>query len=680
MADVENAFRLSFTVLMFAAGSLSLPADSHAVPVWDKHYGRESSDRFTNEWIAKINGGDDVAADIASSLGYKFLGQIPGFPGIYRMLKDDFPRVGKRGEPHLTQKLIKDDRVMWAEQQFAKQRDKRGYIPLSSFGAYDSTSSKESQENILEKEKTRNLFNDELWAQQWYLQDTRTEYDKPKMDLHVIGVYNKGITGRNVRVCVLDDGIETDHPDIRRNFDPEISADVNDEDYDPSPHYNTNNTNSHGTRCAGEIAMVANNKLCGVGVAFNAKIGGVRMLDGMVSDLTEGLALGWAQDKVDIYSASWGPRDDGKTVEGPGRLGYEALLNGITHGRGGKGSIFVWASGNGGSKGDDCSCDGYAASPYTLSVGSASQSGQFPWYGEKCPSTLAATYSSGEFMDQMITTTDLHGKCTTKHTGTSAAAPLAAGIIALALEINPSLTWRDVQHLVVWTSQPSPLAHNIGWMKNGAGLLVNPRFGYGLMDALSLVTAAEHWVSVPPQAICLVQAERSSNTILTSKTPVELVFYSTGCRKADHESSDYFSRDTSINEEGDEINYLEHIELEASIKYSVRGALQIYLSSPSGTTAQLLKVRPADDSQDGFERWRFMSVLTWGENPTGKWTLLIEDPTNSLTNFGMVGSSPILWLRGTKEMPNHMKSGPRKYDEQYNRVHKNMERYVGGTI
>lgn len=74
----------------------------------------------------------------------------------------------------------------------------------------------------------------------------------------------------------------------------------------------------------------------------------------------------------------------------------------MTQGRGGKGSIFVWASGNGGSRGDNCNCDGYIGSVYTLSIGSASQRGQFPWYGEQCAATMAATYSSGAYLDQMI--------------------------------------------------------------------------------------------------------------------------------------------------------------------------------------------------------------------------------------------------------------------------------------
>lgn len=60
-----------------------------------------------------------------------------------------------------------------------------------------------------------------------------------------------------------------------RNFqDPEISYDANDEDVDPTPRYDVERSNAHGTRCAGEVAMRANNWKCGVGVAFNAKIGG----------------------------------------------------------------------------------------------------------------------------------------------------------------------------------------------------------------------------------------------------------------------------------------------------------------------------------------------------------------------------------------------------------------------
>lgn len=169
---------------------------------------------------------------------------------------------------------------------------------------------------------------------------------------------------------------------------------------------------------------------------------------------------------MDIYSSSWGPTDDGRSLEKPGKLAQEAIQRGIAEGRHGLGSIFVWASGNGGSRQDNCNCDGYAASIYTITVGSASQTGNLPWYGEMCSAILTVTYSSGAYEDQMIvrmmqiqfsvfrfklksyfqTTTDLHNKCTIRHTGTSASAPLAAGIIALGLEAKYRLIYPICRH------------------------------------------------------------------------------------------------------------------------------------------------------------------------------------------------------------------------------------------
>lgn len=125
-----------------------------------------------------------------------------------------------------------------------------------------------------------------------------------------------------------------------------------------------------------------------------------------------------------------------------------------------------------------------------------------PWYAEKCASTMATTYSSGTYSDHKIITTDLHNQCTEGHTGTSASAPLAAGIFALVLEANPNLTWRDIQHLVAFTSQYNSLAANPGWKTNAAGFKVNSRFGFGLLDASALVKSALKWKQVPEKKIC----------------------------------------------------------------------------------------------------------------------------------------------------------------------------------
>ena len=80
------------------------------------------------------------------------------------------------------------------------------------------------------------------------------------------------------------------------------------------------------------------------------------MLDGDVTDAVEATSFSLNSQHIDIYSASWGPDDDGRTIDGPAILARKALSKEVSAGRNSLGSIFV---GNGGS-GDNCNCDGYA--------------------------------------------------------------------------------------------------------------------------------------------------------------------------------------------------------------------------------------------------------------------------------------------------------------------------------
>ena len=277
-------------------------------------------------------------------------------------------------------------------------------------------------------------MNDPRWPLMWYL--NRGDM----LDMNVQEAWEMGITGKGIVVTILDDGIEKANPDLVANYDPEASYDVNQNDADPTPRYDLIDSNRHGTRCAGEVSASANNSICGVGIAYDSRIGGVRMLDGDVTDAVEAKSLSLNNQHIDIYSASWGPDDDGKTVDGPGNLASRAFITGVANGRNGKGSIFVWASGNGGRDHDNCNCDGYTNSIWTLSVSSATENGLIPWYSEACSSTMATTYSSGSSGERKVITTDLHNGCTSSHTGTSASAPMAAGVIALLLEVRMVLS------------------------------------------------------------------------------------------------------------------------------------------------------------------------------------------------------------------------------------------------
>ncbi|KAL7838269.1 hypothetical protein AOLI_G00266730 [Acnodon oligacanthus] len=462
-------------------------------------------------------------------------------------------------------------------------------------------------------------------------------------DMNIKAAWKRGYTGKGVVVSILDDGVERQHPDLKQNYDARASHDVNGNDPDPTPRYEATNENKHGTRCAGVVAAAANNLLCMVGIAYNARIGGVRMLDGDMTDMVEAQSLSLRQQYIDIYSSSWGPDDDGRTVDGPGPLARLALENGIRKGRKGRGSIFVWASGNGGRSQDHCSCDGYTNSIYTISLGSTTQSGRKPWYLEECSSTLATTYSSGESQGLGIVTTDLRQRCTDEHSGTSASAPIAAGIIALTLEANTQLTWRDVQHIIVKTSRRGHLSAP-DWQSNGAGYDVSHLYGFGLMDAEAMVKEAETWRQVPTQHVCeesIVQNAR----IISPERVLRSVYKSTGC----------------CAQHGHHVAYLEHVILHVTITHPHRGDLSITLTSPSGTKSQILAIRPNDHSTEGFVKWEFMTTHCWGEKAAGDWILEIRDTPSPRRNTRLQGKllEWALKLYGTAGHPYERHEQPR---------------------
>lgn len=542
------------------------------------------SNKYTNTWALHIEGGEAVARSLARKHGFIYVDQI--MPDYYAF---QHRKVAKRSiypSSYHHRSIVQEANVKWLEQQVVKKRVKRDRYYTSS-------------QNF-----NRN-FNDPKWKDMWYLKRGSG------LDMNVMGAWEQGVTGKRVVVTILDDGIEKDHPDLMDNYDPDASFDVNSHDKDPQPHYDYTNENRHGTRCAGEVAAKANNNVCGVGVAYNARIGGVRMLDGDVTDSVEAQSLSLRNNHIDIYSASWGPDDDGRTVDGPATLARKAFYDGITKGRGGRGSIFVWASGNGGRDGDSCNCDGYTNSIYTLSISSATENGNIPWYSEACSSTLATTYSSGSGGERQIVTTDLRKICTVNHTGTSASAPLAAGICALALEANPTLTWRDMQHIVVNTARKANLDPRV-WTTNGVGRQVSHSFGFGLMDAGAMVRLARNWTSVPPQHICEIAGSQERNKPIPMNGKLVITLDTDGCKG----TPNY-------------VRYLEHVQARITLTADRRGEVVIYLTSPSNTRSTLLARRERDYSREGFNNWAFMTTHNWGEEAEGRWFLQIENGASS---------------------------------------------------
>ncbi|KAK2846932.1 hypothetical protein Q5P01_009931 [Channa striata] len=478
-----------------------------------------------------------------------------------------------------------------------------------------------SEERVLIRSKRSMAFNDPHYPKQWHLHNNINM----GMDINVTGVWEHNITGQGVTVVVVDDGVEHTHQDIQPNYSPEGSYDLNSNDPDPMPHPDLRSDNHHGTRCAGEIAAVPNNSVCAVGVAYGSKVAGIRVLDGPLTDSLEAIAFNKHYQINDIYSCSWGPDDDGRTVDGPHPLGKAALQHGVIAGRRGFGSIFVVASGNGGQYEDNCNYDGYANSIYTITIGAVNEEGRMPFYAEECASMLAVTFSSGKTNLRSIVTSDWSMQkgtgCTEGHTGTSAAAPLAAGMVALMLQVRPCLSWRDVQHIITFTA--TKCDNSADWSVNGAGFHHSHQHGFGLLNAWRLVNVAKVWESVP----FLVSYESS---VLKKETPIP------GCQGELIHTWKVSADD--LRPSG--MKTLEHVTVTVTISHPYRGNLEIVLVCPSGMTSVIGARRAIDSDPTGYQDWTFSTVRCWGERPEGQYTLKIsnqkEPPSHPCPAVGML--------------------------------------------
>jgi len=306
---------------------------------------------------------------------------------VHTALKERRRRKRSLGGSHIL------DGVKFAQKQKIKARmEKRGPIPPPPAGyAVPVAEREEGPVNAaLEKQAAVAAaldIQDPIFNAQWHL------FNPVQVghDVNVTDVWMQGITGHNATVAIVDDGLDMYSDDLKDNYYAEGSYDFNDHVLEPKPQLADDR---HGTRCAGEVAAVKNN-VCGVGVAWDSKIAGIRILSKLITDADEAVAMNYAYQHNQIYSCSWGPPDDGRSMDAPGILIKRAMLNAVQNGRGGLGSIYVFASGNGAANEDNCNFDGYTNSIYSITVGAVDRKGLHPYYSEKCSAQLVVTYSSG---------------------------------------------------------------------------------------------------------------------------------------------------------------------------------------------------------------------------------------------------------------------------------------------
>lgn len=434
---------------------------------------------------------------------------------------------------------------------------------------------------------------------QWHLRNTGQSPGIAGVDVNVTSVWDTHL-GTGIRIGIVDDGLEVAHPDLAPNADT-----ANDHDWnDATPDDPTGNASSdtHGTACAGVAGARGNNGAGVSGSAPMATLVGLRLIAANVSDADEAQALTWKNDIIHLYSNSWGPADDGADLRDAGPLVKAALQNGATVGRGGLGSIWLWAAGNGGSAGDNSNYDGYANSIYTFSIAALNDSGARSAYSEPGANVLVCSPSNDSASGHRgITTTTTNGGYTHSFGGTSSATPLAAGVVALLLESRPQLGWRDVKEILIRSATKISPAH-ADWITNGAGFSFNHEFGAGLINAQAAVNLASAWTNLGPQV-----TQQQSQTGLSTAIP-------------DGSST---GTNVTFTIPGSVLMRVEHATLHVTAIHGRRGDLNVKLTSPAGTVSKLFNAHTNDGNLD--LDWTFSSVRHWGESAAGNWTVNVSD-------------------------------------------------------
>jgi len=337
---------------------------------------------------------------------------------------------------------------------------------------------------------------DPLFQDQWHLLNMIGG-----IDINVMPVWDE-YRGSGAIVGVVDDGVEYNHPDLIDNYDQTLDHDSNSNDSDA----NALRGDTHGTPVAGLIAA-DDNGVGTVGVAPDATVTGFRISFAENAPHSSTLGSLDLQHTVDISNNSWGfsyPFGDNFIVED--FTPYEdALINAVENCRDGLGTIWVFSAGNGGQAGDDVNYHNMINSRFTIAVGATDMDGTPNIHSSPGAALLVSAPSSdGDVgalttIDRLGRAGDNGGNYLDNFGLTSGAAPLVSGVVALMLEANPDLGYRDVQEILAYSSrQPDA---QVGQQINGAdnwnggGLHFDHQMGFGIVDAHAAVRLAESWQS-----------------------------------------------------------------------------------------------------------------------------------------------------------------------------------------
>ena len=453
-------------------------------------------------------------------------------------------------------------------------------------------------------------FTDPFYDCQWHLKNTGQLGGLAGLDIDVERVWAGGNLGAGTVVRVVDDGMDHYHEDLRANVDSSLNHDYGSENeiFDSGEN--------HGTQVAGIIAS-RDNALGGRGVAPRAEIHGVALL-GNSTEANIADAMTRTMSAVAVSNNSWGPKDGPVPKRAPA-VWESAVDTGVESGNGLKGVFYVWAAGNGGLDGDNSNLDEFNNYYGVTSVCAVNDLGRRSTYSEAGANLWVCGLSSdpwGTRAHEGIFTTDNYSRYSDLFGGTSAAAPVVAGVATLLRAENPELGWRDLK-LILAGSARKVDEFNKGW-KYGAWkygsrserYVFNHEYGFGVVDAGAALKLARQWKNVP----AMIRTD-------PIKTTGPLTVPDFGGSKKSSASGGVTSNVTVASD----VEFVEFVEVVASFNAPSFRDLQVELWSPSDTVSDLSVPYVGKDYYALEGSFRFGSARHLGEDPNGVWTLRLID-------------------------------------------------------
>lgn len=482
-------------------------------------------------------------------------------------------------------------------------------------------------------------FNDPLFASQWYLKNTGQRGGTSRLDVNIMSAW-ESVTGKGVVVAINDDGMDLSHPDLAANI---LASKVYDTVRGTTGQGFQNTDNSHGTVVGSIVGMVANDGIGGVGVAYDAKLvpslaiaANVNTAALFLSNLTAGADVSvnsWGQDPA--FAENFGA--SGTTED---RAWSAAMLRAATEGRNGLGMVIEVSGGNERGNRADTALSNFTGNKLTIAVGALTETGAPTDYSTPGASLLVSAPGGVASADQSVnqgfgivsadiqsnagynTTAGAAGDYAYQSQGTSYSGPIVGGAVALMLQANPKLGFRDVSTILAMTARKVD-ATNPNWVKNAAGdwnlggMHFSRDAGYGLVDISAAVRLAESWYQ-PAGTVANWKSVQGVSTNGTGTVP------------------DASTTGLTVSASVANSVRIERMEFDLNLTANSPSQLMAEVTSPGGTKVVLFDqplTRPlsngAPDMNVAETAWpatfTIGSTAFLGESSAGTWTLKLTD-------------------------------------------------------